>query len=282
VLGLSAVRAVRVVPAVGAVVVLAVAAIGYDRFIPIHHVQRPRLAHLVVTNPGPPFAAKPASSNEVPASSNPFAAYKTAAKRAPNSTGAYSVGWTGSASSSDVASVVVSLLPSKSDATSVEAQAPTTYLGATSFKSNSYALVGPLAVPAVTGAQGATFRPTSAKGTPRLVVVVFQMGRYVVVDFVQRTGATAAQASATSLAQAEAQHLRQVGSGFSLVVTTWPTDASLIYGGVAVAIALITVVVPVGVSRGRRRRRLAREAVARRAVQGRGRKIAKHQAVRRR
>jgi hypothetical protein len=274
------VRAVRFVPAVGVVVILAVAAIGYERYIPIHHVQRARLARLVVASPGAGFTAKPAATNEVPASSSPFAALKTAATRSPNSTGAYSVEWTGASSS--IASVLVSMLPSRSSAAAVAAQATTAYLGAASFKSNNYVLAGRLAVPEVTGAQGATYRPTSAKATTRLAVAVFQVDRYVVVEFAQRSNAAAADSTVTGLAQAEAQHLRQVGSGFSLVVTTWPTAASLIYGGVTLAIAVLTLIVPVGVTRGRRRRRLAREAMARRALQGRGRKIAKHQAARRR
>jgi hypothetical protein len=273
-------RWLRLVPAVGAVIVLVVAFIGYERYIPIHHVERGRLSRLVVTAPPAGFKAKPTAA-EVPASSSPFAALKTAATHSPNNTGSYSLQWTGSATSTDVASLLASWLPDAAAAATVQGQAGTTYLATASFKTDSYSLLSHFSVPQVAGAQGATFGP--AKGaTPRLAVVVFRQGRIVVVDYAQQATAAKAVAAATSLAQVESTHLKQVGSGFTLKVTIWPLTASLIYAGVAVALAALVVVVPIGVSRGRRHRRLAREAAARRALQGRGRKIAKHQAARHR
>jgi hypothetical protein len=174
-------------------------------------------------------------------------------------------------------------LPSGSDATTVQRQAVTTYLAAGSFKPNSYSLLSRVSVPKVPGAQAATFGPAPAKGAnPRLTVVVFRQGRMVVVDYAQQSSTAKAEAAAISLAQVENAHLKQVGSGFSLKVTAYPLVASLIYAGVAVALAALVILVPIGVNRGRRRRRVAREAAARRALQGRGRKIAKHQAARHR
>jgi len=267
---------------VGAVVVLGIAAIGYERYIPVHHVQRARLSHLVAASPPAGFKAKPTTANEVAPSSSSLAALKAAGQRAPNSAGAYSVQWPGTTSTNDVASLLVSMLPTKADAVAVQAQATKAYLAGSSFKSNNYRLLGPLAVPSVAGAQAATFGPTSAKGAQRLAVVVFQEGRYAVVAFVQQTSLTRVDASAVALAQLEAAHLQKIGSGFSLTVTTRPLVASLILVGVAVAVALLVLLVPVGVRRNRLRRRQARDAAVRRALQGRGRKIAKHQAARRR
>ena len=273
-------RWVRVVPVAGAVIVLIAAAIAYEQFIPIHHEERARLSRLVVARPPAGFATKSTSSNEVVSSSSPFSAFKTAAKRSPNQTGAYSIQWPEASSTANAASVLVSWLPSASDAAGVEKQAVSSYLTSGSFKSDSYTMKGRFSIPAVAGAQAATFGPAPSKGSQGLAVAVFPEGRFVVVDFAQQAGAAQAQATVISLSQAQAAHLRQIGSGFTLGVTTYPAAASLIFGGVAVALAALVVAVPVGVSRGRRRRRAARDLAARRAVQGRGRKIAKHHAAR--
>lgn len=269
----------RVVPAAAAVVVLAGAAVVYEQTIPIHHVERARLSTLVVPAPTG-FKAKPASASEVVASSSPFAAVKAAAKRSPNSTGSYSVQWSGSTASSDISSLLVSWLPTGSDAAAVQRQAVSSYLSTGSFKSNGYTLQHRLALPGLVGAAAATFGPPSGKGTERLSVAAVPEGRFEVVAFAQQTGAVKSEATLTSLAKSEAAHLRAAGSGFTLGVTTWPVAASLIFWGVAAALAGLIVLVPMGVGRARRRRRLAREASAKRAVQGRGRKVAKHQAAR--
>jgi Flp pilus assembly protein TadB len=177
----------------------------------------------------------------------------------------------------------------------VEKQAVSTDLAATSYQSaDGYSLERRFTIAAVPGAQAAVYGPQASKSNQSggsshtsksdqgegVAVVVFPEGRYVVTDFVQMTSATKAQAEATSLTKAEETHLHQIGSGFTLSVTHLPLEASLIFAGVTVGVAALVVLVPLGVSRARRRQRLAREAASRRAVQGRGRKIARHQAAR--
>ncbi len=275
-------RWARILPALGAVAILVIAAIVYEEFVPVHHVEQSRLSQLVVTKPPAGFSAKPNSSAPIAASSSPFKALQAAAKRSPHQTGAYVIQWPGTkSSSSDVASIVVSWLPSGSDAGAVQKQAISSYLQSGSFKADdSYSLKQRFAVAGVPGAGAAIFGPAPSKAQLGLAVVVFPEGRYVAVDFAQLSSPAAAQAAATSLARAEYAHLRQLGSGFSLGVTHYPLEASLILAGVALVLAALVVLVPLGISRGRRRRRLAREAASRRALQGRGRKIARHQAAR--
>jgi hypothetical protein len=264
-------------------IVLIVAAVGYVVLIPIHHVERARLSRLVVTRPVSGFKVKPTSSSQLAAASSPFAEVKTAAKKSPNSTGSYSIQWAATSSSSAGASLLASLLPSGSDANAVQAEAAKSYLAAASFKSESFTSEARLSVPSVAGAEAATFAPTSSKVHEGLGVVEFRVDHIVVVVIVaQQSTPAAAGASAVSLANAEYEHLRQLGSGFSLTVTTWPLVASLIYGGVTLAIVAGLLLAPATVGRGRRRRVLAREEAARRELRGRGRKIAKHQAARRR
>ena len=275
-------RWVRVVPVVGAVVVLGVAAVGYEKYIPIHHVDRALLSRLVVARPPTGLVVKPIDAAEVPASSNPFTAFKSAAKRSPNSTGSYSVDWSATGSSSDGASLLVSLFPSEADAVAAEAQAMKTYLTSGGFKSNGYVLAGRFSVPSLPGSGAAAFKSTAAKSDSHLAAVTFRLDRVVVIESVQESSAAPAQAVATSLAQTESAHLRQLGSGFSLKFTTRPLAASLIYGAVAIGIGIVIVSTPPLVSRNRRRRLRAQEAAAQRELRSRGRKIARHQAARRR
>jgi hypothetical protein len=278
------VRWVRFLPAVGAALVLLVGALVYEWTIPVHHVEQSRLSRLVVTKPPAGFNVKPTSSQVIAASGTPFAAFKTAASRSPHRSGAYAIQWPGTTSSStDVASVLAIWLPTTSDAAAVEKQAVSADLAATSYQSaDGYALERRFTIPAVPGAQAAVYGPQSSKSNQGegVAVVVFPEGRYVVTDFVQMTSATKAQAEATSLTEAEETQLRQVGPGFTLSVTHLPLEASLIFAGLTVSLAALVVLVPLGVSRARVRQRLAREAASRRAVQGRGRKIARHQAAR--
>jgi hypothetical protein len=275
------VRWVRWLPLVGAAVVLIAGGLVYQWAIPIHHVESSRLSRLVVTKPPAGFSAKPTSSAVVPTASVPFSAFKTAAKRSPHHSGAYDIQWPGQASSpTDAASVQVAWLPSRSEAAAVEKQAVTTDLGPGTFKADSYTLERRFMVAGVPGAEGALFGPTPSKGKQGVAVVVFPEGRYAVIDLVALASAPQARTEVTSLAEAENAHLQQVGPDFTLSVTHWPLEASLIFAVVTVALAALVVLVPVGVIRARRRQRSAREAAKKRAVQGRGRKIARHQAAR--
>lgn len=265
---------------VAAAVILIVAGIGYQLFIPITRVDHARISKLVLARPTVGFKTKPTGSGQVAASSSPFATVKSAAKRSPNSTGSYGIEWAGSGSSSDVASMLVSLLPSGSQAAAVDAEAKGTYLGDQSLASDSYSLEGRFAIPSLPGADAATF--ASISPTRRLALVVFRVDRVVVVEFVQTSGESArADAAVSSLGLAEYQHLHRLGSGFSLAQTSRPLVASLVYSMVAVALAVAAFTTPVAIRWIRRRRRLAREKAARREFRQRGRKIVKRRAGRR-
>jgi hypothetical protein len=274
------VRWTRLLPVVAAVAVLIAGAVVYEMVIPIHHVEQARLSRLVVSTPPAGFGATPTGSAVVPTSSNPFSSFKTMAQRAPHQTGAYDVEWRGTgSSSSNLASVLVAWLPTRADAAAVEKQAVSIDLAAATFKKSfNYLPKHQFAVAGVPGAQAALFGPS--KGNQGVAVAVVPDGRFVAVSFVDLTSAAKAQTEVSSLAQAEEAHLQKVGQGFTLSVTHWPLEASLIVAGITVSLAALMVLVPLGIIRARRRRRVAREAAGRRAVQGRGHKIAKHQAAR--
>ena len=266
-----------------AVVILILAGIGYWLLIPITHVERARLSQLALARPTVGFKAKPTNAMQVDASSSPFATVKKGGKRSPSSTGAYAVEWAGSGSSSDIATILVSLLPSEADGIAVDREAQQSYLAAQSLQSASYSLEGSFAIHTFPGAKAATFVSTSSTDRKRLAVVVFRVSRVVVVEIVQKAGPSAsAVAASTSLGHAEYRHLVQLRSGFSLVQTSYPFVASLVYWIVAVSLAVAVFCAPVTIGWISRRRRLRREMAARTQFRARGRKVIKRQAARRR
>ncbi len=269
--------------AVTFVLVVLVAAAGWDRYVVVRKADRLRLAHLVVSSPPPGYTTKPANASEVPASSNPFAAFKADAKKAPSDTGAYSVSWTNPKSSNDSASILASYLSSPAAAATVEAQAEKQFLAAGSFASEKYRYANAVAVPGIPGAKGAVFVATGTSTTPPVAAVTFATGRVQTLVLVGQVGTPASTSeTAAALARSEYLHLRQALPGFDLQVTRVPLVATILYWAVVAGLIALGVVIPLGVRRGRRMRREARLRTARRQQQVRGSKIARRQATRRR
>lgn len=281
-----------VLPVVAGVLVLVAAAVSETVFLPSQRADTARMAKLAPPAMPAGFNSKPANSAAVPTSSSPYPEVKTAAKRSPASTGSYSVEWTraGSASSSDGVAVLITALPTQSEAATVEAQATKTYLQAQSFTASSLKLQSRFSVSGVPGAGAALFVPTAATNKQDLAAVVDRVDRVVVLEIVRETppasktpavSVPAAQASAVSLAQTEHTHLAAFAPGFSLTQTRWPVLETALLSALAVVIAAALMTAPLVARRTRQRRRMAREAAARRQVMSRGGKIARRQAGRR-
>jgi len=272
----------RVVPIAIAAIILLLATVVAIRDLPIRHVERSRLARLAVTAPPPGFKAKP-SVAIVAASSNPFSGVAAATKRSPNATGSYSVEWSGTSSSNDAASFLVSLLPSASQARVVQSEAIKANLGGDSYTEETYANKVTFPVAEIPGAEAATYSATSSHNAPILAVLVERVDRVVILELVRETGdASKVQATTLSVAESEYQHLRRTVAGFSLVRTHWPLLAISVDGAVGVLLALLAIATPPVVGRARRRRRVAQQEAARRLVLQRGGKVAKRQAHHRR
>lgn len=264
------------------VLVLALAAAGWDRYVVMRHPAPKRLTTLMAASPPAGFAKKPANSHVVTTGSSPFAAYKAAAKRAPSATAAYSLSWSGIKQPSDSATILLSYLPSPGDAEKVQGQAQTQFLAADSYKSENYTRAGGLTVSGDPGAVGATFVPTASATSP-LATVAFQTGRVQVLVLVGQSGPpTTAGRSAVELARAEYVRLQQALPGFRLGVTSVPVTASVVYWAVVASLIGLAVAVPLGVRSTRRRKVEARRRTARQQHQVRGSKIARRQAARRR
>ena len=259
------------------------AGFGFNAWIVQRHPSPARLAGLVVATPPPGFTKKPASSNAVTAASNPLAAYKAAAKRSPSQTASWSKSWSSPKSTNESASVWISRLPTATQASSALTQAEGQYLGANSFKSESYVLVGPVPVSGIPGARAAVFKPSSGTATPPVAAAVFAVDRVQVLVIVGVVGTPqSAGSTAAALARSEYAQLERDLPSFHLGVTHVPTVATIVYWGVVAGVVTLAVVVPVTVRRTRRRRVEQQRRVAARQHQVRGSKIARRQAVRRR
>jgi hypothetical protein len=274
----------KVLCAVAAALVVLVAGLVFDEWIVMRPLDRGQLARLVVPTAPPGFTQKPASSTLVESSSSPLTEARTAAEQAPSQTGSWATTWDTPKASNDSASVLVTYLPSASEAALVEKQAETQFLGANSFQSQSYALVGPVAVTGVPGARGAVFKPSGTATTPPVASVVFSYGRAQVLVILGQTGTPAATgAAAAILSRSEYAHLQADLAGFRMGhVTRVPLIASLAYWGVLAGVMALAVFIPLGMRRRRRRRAEARRRIATQQHQLRGAKIARRQASRRR
>lgn len=273
----------RIAAAAGFVLFFALAATGYELFIVMRHADKPRLARLIVPTPPAGYTHKPSASNVVTSADNPFAAFKSAAKRSPSESGAWSVSWANPASSNDSATILVSYLPSASAAEQVQSQAVQQFTGANSFKAQNYALYRAIPVSGVPGARAAAYTATGGATTPPVVAVVFSTGRAQVLELVGQTGTPQSTAAvAVDLARSQFLHLRRALPSFTLGVTIFPALATAIYWAVVAALAALVVGVPLGIGRTRRIRADRRRRAAERQHQVRGSKIARRQAARRR
>lgn len=265
----------------GVAVFLAAAVAVYFAFVSVDKVEAARMSQLVVRTPPAGFKPKPAAANPVAASSSQFAALKAAAKRSPHSTGSYSIEWSDSAGGVNAVSLVVSVLPSPVDAAKVQAEAKSTYLAKTSLKAESYTYAGTVAVPSVPGASAAFFTPSTLTNPP-VVVVAFQAGRGQVTEFLGVPGSKQAiESEAVSFAHTEYEHLRAALSGFTLVETSRPLVATIVYWVIVALIVTAAVAGPVVRRRAQERRLVAAERARVQHMTVRGSKIAKRQAARR-
>lgn len=265
----------------GVAVFLAAAIAVYFAFVSVDKIDTHRMSQLVVATPPAGFKPKPAAANPVPASSSHFAALKAAAKRSPHSTGSYSIEWADSTGGVNAVSLVVSVLPSPADAARVQAEAKSTYLSKTSLKAESYTYAGPVAVAPVPGAAAAFFTPSTLTNPP-VVVVAFQTGRGQVTEFLGIPGSKQAiESEAVSFAHTEYEHLRAALPGFSLVKTTRPVVATIVYWAIVAMIVTAAVAGPLLRRRAKQRRLLAAERARVQHMTVRGSKIAKRQAARR-
>jgi hypothetical protein len=267
----------RYLPLIVAGVLVAVSAIVAWQVLPQHKLDTKRLSALVPSSAPDGYKNPPATASSENPADSPYAGVKAAAKKSPDRTGVYSIAWDGKKTQFG-ASLQVSVLPSVSQASEVLQQTVKASLASGSYTSLSYRYHSTFTPAGVPGAQGAAYLSTT-KGNEPLAVYVERYDNAVVVGFANESVTLSqTESDVTSLAQSEYRILREKVPGFSLVATSWPATESLIWLVATVGVAILVVLVPLMVVRRRRRRLAARQAVARRQLQGRGSKIARRQA----
>ncbi|MHB1535012.1 MAG: hypothetical protein ACYC1D_10500 [Acidimicrobiales bacterium] len=235
-----------------AVVVLGVAAGGYQLVVPVSHTVRSRLAGLVVTRPGvKQFDVKPATSAEQPAAVYGLAPLSAAAKRSPNQTGVYLVAWM--AGPTNGAAVLAFLLPNGAQAASTMAQIEKQQLAANSNASAKYTRRSTFSVKGIPGSAGALYAAASpAPGNPaQIAITVFRVGRAVAAAEVG-TGA-GAQAIASTVARSEHARLLAAEPHFTFTVVTRSVPVTVAWAVAAVVLALLAALAPYGWRRRSRR-----------------------------
>jgi hypothetical protein len=252
-----------------ALVVLVVAAVGYQLVVPQTHVVRSRLARLVISDTGVKgFAGKPKQQGPQAASSLGIAALTSASKATPNKAGAYDAVWT--PSSSTGAAVYALLLPDVGQSATALTQVHNQQLAKAAYAADGFTEKDTFTIPGASGSAGVLYGAPAATKTSageQLAVAVASYGRVVVVADVEDT--SGAQGIVVSLTTSELAHLRSVEPGFSLKVVSRSGAATAAWVAVAVALALLVALGPAGWrARGRRRDRRIQEELAHQVIVG--------------
>jgi hypothetical protein len=259
------------------IAIVAVAVVIYEQTIPETSVIRARLAHLVVEPLGVAgYTAAATTAQQVPNTSNPFAAVVAAAKVDPNHTGGYFREWKSPASKYKVAEVLAVYLPTTAESGTTLNQAETALLSRTAYAADGYTYEGAMAAPTITGPRGAYYEAKATKTTPAstLAVSAFRTGHAVVAIDTVGTDTTGTRNDNVTLARLQQAHLATVEPTFSMVKTSRPPLATFLFALATVAVAVAGVFVMTFVAGARRRRRARRTARARYEVQGQ--RIVKH------
>lgn len=271
-----------------AVVVLVLGATGWYVLIPQSHTERSLLSALVQkhTALSPKVPAKAQLSEGINPTQSTFRATRAAAKRDPAATGMFAREWYVSSSGPPEVGIVLQWLPDDATARSVFSAVVPELKTAPSLTQETATASQRFSVPGVSGSQGISWilgDSTTSAHTPvgASYTIVYRVGRAVISELMVTTSPTRDTAAIAADARAGARLLAQHGSGFSIVRTTYPLIASVVFAGVAVAVAAGLVVLPEPLAarlERRRERRHERELrKAREQYLARGRRTVRRQ-----
>jgi hypothetical protein len=268
-----------------AVLVAALAALGYVLFVKVTHplpsaTRTKRLSQLVIVNPGVSGVdAKPKQAAVIPSSSSNYALVKQLGSSDPDDTATYGRNWQSASDAANEATIFVDILPTTADAASVRNEAVQVNTKAKSFTSENFTLDSHFAVPGVPGSVGAAYTIAASSTSPagKAYTAVYQFDRAVVSLQVQTDSTGLTEQDASTIASAEYRLLERVEPGFALAQTSRPATASIVYGVVALLLVMLVIVVPGIVRRSRRAHHINLERRARYQYTARGRKTVRRQ-----
>jgi hypothetical protein len=277
----KALRLVRV----AVVVVLAVG--GYLLFVRTPHAERQLLGNLVIHRisvhglPAIPAVARSASP-----STTSIRVLKQAAKSDPDSTGLYEAAWSSTTDANLGVGMVVQLLPDSTRARTVLSANEKQFVTKLNLSGEILAQRTAFSVPSVPQARAESYAMSSSSTKAAegyAYVVVFQVGRAVVVEIMKSSNTTRSTSDTISITQAEHALLQRAEPSFSMLRTTTPVVASVVFGVIALLIAAGAFFVPEWAPDALRRRRARHEAKelknARSQYRARGRRaVRRHRA----
>lgn len=233
---------------VRAVVVLVLAGVGYALFIPRDHVDRKLLGNLVVERTA--LAAVPAKSKlnqSIPGSESTFSVTKKAARQHPDDTGLFAREWYVAPNAPPEVGIVLQKLPTVAPTHAVFASVLAQLRTAPTLSTETTSSPRFFSVPGVPSAKGYSFLLDDANTNAQVGTaysVAYQVGTAVVSELVVSTSTTRDPTAAIADVQAGSRLLVERESGFSMVVTTYPFTATLVFAVVSVIVAAGAVFLP--------------------------------------
>ena len=270
-----------------AIVVLALAGVGFAFLIPQTKADRALLSRLVIVHTAlPGLQGHRGHSQSVPPSQSAFAATRNAAKKHPDATGIYTREWYVTQSAPPEAGLVAQVVPDDATARTVlhdvEAQLSSlpTLPGVKASSPQTFS------VPGVPGARGVSFVLADSTGASHATVgyaykCAFRVGRIVITELAVSDRPTLDLGPVRSDMHAGATLLGRVEPGFTLLRTTIPLVATVVWWVLSVVVAAGMLFAPeaaAGMLERRRERRQEREhRRAREQYLARGRRTVKRQ-----
>jgi hypothetical protein len=270
---------------VAVVVILAVA--GFFVFIRASHVDRKLLGNLVVHQTSiHGLKPRPKLASSIALSTSSFKIVKQSTKTDPDATGIYEIEWTSSTKADLDAGILLQLLPDPASAHKALIDSEKQFGTKPQLSGETVSAGTAFSVPGVPAAHADSYAmkaSATGKSSGYAYTVVFQQGRAVATELVESSDTKRSVEGAASLAHAEDALLVRAGPGFSMLRTTTPVVASVVFIAIALMIAVGAFFVPEWALEAWARRRAHQEAKARERArsqfQARGRRaVRRHRA----
>ena len=265
----------RILRAGIAVLIIAASVALANLVLPVHRTRLVRVTNLIASQPPSRFSSTQAKTDAANPLHSQFVVVRDAAKKSPLQTASYATRWNGLTAGS-FASVLVFVLPSEGQASSLSREIDQSALGPDSYARESYRPYGEFRLPRVLGALGGIYQPAPSSPQPQqLCVITEQVGRAVTLILVADT-VNPDQVGNEGGGLAEEEFARLVDGVPRLGVgkeTVWPAPGLSLWVVVTIVLAFAVAVLPAQRHRSRLRDEEDRSQASKRQVQVRGSRV---------
>jgi hypothetical protein len=258
---------------------------GYLLFIRTPHVDDQLLGRLVIQRVSLP-GVRALATVARPFSPSTSPELKQANESDPDRTGLYQTTWTNPSNADLGLGMVLQLLPDSRYARTILKSNEQQFISKFQLSGETLSAKTAFSVPSVPQARAVSYAMTSSstnKANGYVYSVVFQVDRAVVVEVLKSSDTSRSTSGVISVAQAEAALLQRAEPGFSMLRTTTPIIASVVFGVIALLFAAGAFLAPEWAPDALNRRRARHEAKelenARSQYRARGRRaVRRHRA----